>query len=77
MILSMDWLSKYRAVVDCHMKQVTLFPSDGHPIVYQARMSPLEPSSVLKVCLDGRKKLECYRNLFAIDGEEKIDDQDL
>ena len=75
-ILGMDWLSKYRAVVDCHTKRVTLFPSDGHPIVYQAIMSPLEPSPVPKACLGGKKKLKCYGNLFAIDGEERTDDQD-
>ncbi|PON41318.1 hypothetical protein PanWU01x14_290750 [Parasponia andersonii] len=72
----MDWLSKYRAVVNCHTKRVTFFPSDGYPIVYQAGMSPLKPSPILKACMGERKKLECYGNLFAIDGEVRTDDQD-
>ena len=63
--------------MNCHTKRVTLFLSDGDPIVYQAKMSPLKPSPVLKACLGGRKKLECYGNLFAIDGEVRIDDQNL
>ncbi|PON33743.1 hypothetical protein PanWU01x14_350150 [Parasponia andersonii] len=40
-------------------------------------MNSLKLSPILKVCLGSRKKLECYRNLFAIDGEMRTNDQDL
>ncbi|PON37629.1 hypothetical protein PanWU01x14_318530 [Parasponia andersonii] len=40
-------------------------------------MSPLKPSPVLKACMGGKKKLEYYGNLFAMDGEVKTDDQNL
>ena len=73
--LGMDWLFKYRATVDCFNKRVTLFPKDGYPIVYQAHSNPLKPSPILKACIGGRKKLECYGNLFAIDGEMGTADQ--
>ena len=74
-ILGMDWLSKYRATVDCFNKRVTLFLKDGYPIVYQAHLNPLKLSPILKACLGGRKKLEYYENLFAIDSEMGTADQ--
>ena len=55
--------------MDCYDKKITLFPPNGSTVAYQASMSSLRPSSILKASMGGRKKVECYRSLFAIEGK--------
>lgn len=38
-ILGINWLSKYQAMVDCSNKRVTLFTPSGDFIVYKANLS--------------------------------------
>ena len=67
-ILGMDWLSRYRAVIDCFSRRVILLTKNG-PIVYQASQFAIRPSPVLRSLLGGRRRLETYGSLFAMDGE--------
>ena len=53
-ILCMDWLSKYRAVIDCARRRVRLFTKNGQ-IVYQASPYAIRPSPVLRSILGGRR----------------------
>ncbi|XP_006854885.2 uncharacterized protein LOC18444659, partial [Amborella trichopoda] len=74
-ILGMDWLSKYQAIVDCSRKRVTLLTPSGDFIVYRANMSAVRQNPILRACLGGKRNLECYGNLFAIDDESRNLDQ--
>ncbi|XP_062099744.1 uncharacterized protein LOC133805580 [Humulus lupulus] len=67
-ILGMDWLSKYQAIVDFSRKRVT--PS-GDFIVYRANMNAIRHNPIRKSCLGGKRNLECYGSLFAIKDESR------
>ena len=68
-ILGMDWLSKYRATVDCYRRRVTLLTKNGQVVDYQAKTGAVTPSPVLKACIGGRKNLESLGMIFALGGE--------
>ena len=70
-ILGMDWLSKYQAIVDCSCKRVTLLTPSGDFIVYRANMNAVRHDPILKACLGGKRNLECYGSLFAIEDESR------
>ena len=67
-ILGMDWLCKYRAIIDCARRRVSLFTKNGQ-IVYQASPYAIRPSFILRSFLGGRRRLETYGSLFAISDE--------
>ena len=68
-ILGMDWLSKYQAMVDCFRRRITLVAKDGQVIEYSAKLGIVMPYPLLKACVEGRKNLECLGMIFALDGE--------
>ncbi|XP_062075627.1 uncharacterized protein LOC133779722 [Humulus lupulus] len=70
-ILGMDWLSKYQAIVDCSRKMVTLLTPSGDYIVYRASMNAVRHTPILKACFGGKRNLECYGSLFAIKDESR------
>ncbi|XP_062075853.1 uncharacterized protein LOC133779979 [Humulus lupulus] len=70
-ILGMDWLSKYQAIVDCSCKRVTLLTPSGDFIVYRANMNAVRHNPILKACFGGKRNLECYGSLFAIKDESR------
>ena len=67
-ILGMDWLSRYRAVIDCARRRVTLITKNGQ-VVYQASQCAIRPSPILRSFIGGRRRLETYGSLFALEGE--------
>ena len=46
-ILGMDWLGKYKAIVDCAKMHITLQSWKGKTLIFQARMNLLKPSPFL------------------------------
>ena len=52
-ILGMDWLSRYRVVIDYARRHVTLLTKSGQ-VVYQANQYAIRPSPVLKSSTRGR-----------------------
>ena len=68
-ILSMDWLSKYRATVDCFRRRIVRITNDGQLIEYLAKSGIITSYPLLKVCVGGRKNLECLGMIFVLDGE--------
>ena len=68
-ILDMNWLSRYRAVIDCARQRVTLITKNGQ-VVYQANQHVIRPSPILKSSIRGRRRLETYGSLFALEGEK-------
>ena len=67
-ILGIDWLSKYRVVIDCARRRVSLFTKNGQ-IVYQASPYAIRPSPVLRSLVGGKRLLETYGSLFDISDE--------
>ena len=67
-IFGMDWLSRYRAVINCARRQVTLITKNGQ-VVYQASQCAIRPSPVLRSFIGVRRQLETYGSLFALEGE--------
>ena len=47
MMLGMDWLSKYLAVIDCARRRVRLITKNGQ-IIYQANPDAIRLSPILK-----------------------------
>ena len=73
-ILGMDWLTKYQAIVDCHRKRVSLFTKNGQVIEFQAKTGTVTPAPVLKACIGGRRNFTNLGTIFASDGELKKSD---
>ena len=67
-ILGMDWLYRYRAIIDCARRRVTLFTKNGQ-VVYQANQHAIRPSPILKSSFRGIRLLETYGNQFALEVE--------
>ncbi|KAL5791986.1 hypothetical protein ACOSP7_000580 [Xanthoceras sorbifolium] len=67
-IFGMDWLTKYRAQIDCYNKRVILYTKNDK-VVYQATQGMKQLSPILKTLFGGKKRLETYGNVFAIHGE--------
>ena len=67
-ILSMDWLFWYRAVIDCARQWVTLFIKNGQ-MVYQAHQHAIWPSLILRSFIGGRWRLQMYGSLLALESE--------
>ena len=68
-ILGMDWLAKYQAMVDCYKRRIRLSTEDGQIIEYSAKTGAATPYPLLKACIGGRRNLECLGMIFALDGE--------
>ena len=67
-ILGMDWLSRYRAVIDCARHQASLYTKNDQ-IVYQASQHAIKSSHILQSILGGKGRLETYSSSFAIEGD--------
>ncbi|KAL5772694.1 hypothetical protein ACOSQ2_012618 [Xanthoceras sorbifolium] len=67
-IFGMDWLTKYRAQIDCYNKRVILYTKNDK-VVYQATQGMKQRSPILKTLFGGKKRLETYGNVFAIHWE--------
>ncbi|KAL5776081.1 hypothetical protein ACOSP7_009007 [Xanthoceras sorbifolium] len=67
-IFGMDWLTKYRAQIDCYNKRVILYTKNDK-VVYQATQGMKQLSPILKTLFGGKKRLETYGNVFAIHWE--------
>lgn len=72
MVLKMNWLLKYGAVVDCHSMRVTLIISSGAMVTYQEGINPVLKERLLKHSVGGRRNLACFCFLFALEGESSI-----
>jgi len=61
-ILGMDWLTKYRATIDCQQKTLALITSEGESILYRGSGSiPTIPLiSATKACKLVRKGCPAY-----------------
>ena len=70
-ILSIDWLSSYWAVIDYAWKRVSLHTKNGQ-IVYKASQHAIRLSTILRLFLEGKRRLEMYSSLFAIYGDMGI-----
>ena len=68
-ILGMDWLAKYQAMVDCYKTRIRLFNEDGQIIEDSAKTGAATPYPLLKACIEGKRNLECVGMIFALDGE--------
>ena len=62
-------MSKYLATVDCLRRRITLVAKDGQVFKYSVKSEILTPYHLLKVCVGGRKNLECLGMILALDGE--------
>ena len=67
-IFGMDWLSRHRVVIYCARRRVMLLTMNGQ-VVYQANQHVIRPSPILKTSIRGRRWLETYGSLFALEGE--------
>ncbi|KAL9677615.1 hypothetical protein QQ045_005848 [Rhodiola kirilowii] len=61
-ILGMDWLSKYRVIMDCYQKKLSLFTEEGKELCFfgEREASPFRPHLLFNVTLlkgDGISKL--------------------
>ncbi|KAL5560324.1 hypothetical protein UlMin_036535 [Ulmus minor] len=71
-ILSMNWLSKYQTIIDCHRARVIIGTEDGGVVTYQANQGVKSSSPILKVCVRGRGKLRSLGYINAIACELKL-----
>ena len=62
-------------MVGSYRKRVTLFPQNEKTTIFHANSNSGRPSHILKACIGGRGKLECYGSLFAIEDELGTTDQ--
>lgn len=53
MVFRMDWLSRYRAIVDCYRRRVILITSLGAIITYQGGINQIVEDQLLKYCVRG------------------------
>ncbi|XP_024164159.1 uncharacterized protein LOC112171166 [Rosa chinensis] len=65
LILGMDWLSKYRALIDCDRCAVRIMPPSREAFEIKMAEPLLPPSSLLKACFRGRRTLACYSIIAA------------
>ncbi|XP_024022413.1 uncharacterized protein LOC112091908 [Morus notabilis] len=65
-VLGMDWLSKYGAIVDCYRRRVTLM------ITYQADMNPVLEERLLRYSVRGCRNLACFSFLLTLKGEPEV-----
>ncbi|XP_024200571.1 uncharacterized protein LOC112203900 [Rosa chinensis] len=65
LILGMDWLSKYRALIDCDRRAVRITPPSKETFKIKMVGHLLPPSSLLKACFRGRRTLACYNIITA------------
>ncbi|XP_024025887.1 uncharacterized protein LOC112092890 [Morus notabilis] len=68
----MDWLSEYRAIVDCYRMRVTLMTKFGTLISYQADLNPVLGERLLKYSVGGQRNLACFSSLLALEGELEV-----
>ncbi|XP_024017846.1 uncharacterized protein LOC112090539 [Morus notabilis] len=71
-VLGMDWLSEYGAIVDCYRRRVTLMTKSRTIISYRADMNPVLGERLLKYSVGGRRNLACLSSLLALEGEPEI-----
>ena len=71
-ILGMDWLSRYSAVVDCQLRKVTLVSDRGTVITYQGGGDWLMSERLMKSYLGGRRNLDCCAFLANLDCEPYV-----
>ena len=67
-ILDMDWLSRYQAVIDCPRRWVSLYTKNSQ-IIYQNSQHSIWSSLILWSFLGGKRWLKTYGSLFAIDSD--------
>ena len=68
-ILGMDWLTKYQAMVEYYRRRVILQKKSGQVVEFQAQDERFVFAPVLKSLLGGRCNMERIRILFALDEE--------
>ena len=51
-IIGMDWLPRYRAMIDCARRLVTLITKSSQ-VVYQVNQHAIRPSPILKSSVGG------------------------
>ena len=71
-VLGMDWLSRYGAIVDCHRMRVTLTTGSGTIVTYQGGINPVTEERLLRHSVGGRRNLACFSFLSALEGESGI-----
>jgi len=78
-ILGMDWLTKYRATIDCKQKTLTVFTSEGESILYNGgRSSPTIPIiSAAKACKLVGKGCTAYLCAVEVNGVPELDTRDI
>ncbi|PON73838.1 hypothetical protein PanWU01x14_053880 [Parasponia andersonii] len=54
---------------------MTLYLEDRYLVVYQVGLNSIKPNPLLRACVGGRKKQECYGSLFTIHSEIGTIDQ--
>ncbi|XP_024196270.2 uncharacterized protein LOC112199487 [Rosa chinensis] len=65
LILGMDWLSKYKALIDFDRRAVRITPPSKETFEIKMAKPLLPPSSLLKACFQGRRMLACYSIIAA------------
>ena len=73
-ILGMDWLSTYKAILDCQRRRVTLFPREGSKIVYHLDREIVSEMSVIRHVRGVRQLAKCYVMLCALDAKKPTPD---
>ncbi|XP_024024260.1 uncharacterized protein LOC112092398 [Morus notabilis] len=71
-VLGMDWLSTYGAIVDCHRMRVTLTTGSGTTVTYQGGVNPVTEERLLRHSVEGRRNIACFSFLSALEGESGI-----
>ncbi|XP_024022415.1 uncharacterized protein LOC112091910 [Morus notabilis] len=71
-VLKMDWLARYGAIVDCYRRRVTLMTHSGTVITYQTDMNPVLEERLLRYSVGGRRNLACFSFLLALEGEPEV-----
>ncbi|XP_024018923.1 uncharacterized protein LOC112090879 [Morus notabilis] len=69
-VLGMNWLSRYEAIVDCHRMRFTLTTGTSTIVTYQGGVNPITEEWLLKHSVRGRRNLASF--LFTLDGESGI-----
>ena len=78
-ILGMDWLTKYRATIDCEQKTLTLFTPEGESILYSGGHSSLTIPiiSAAKACKLVGKGCTAYLCAVKVNGVPELDIGDI
>ncbi|EXB28511.1 hypothetical protein L484_006133 [Morus notabilis] len=64
-VLGMDWLAKYGAIVDCYCRRVTLMTNSGAMITYQVDTNPVLEERLLR-------NLACFSSFLTLKGEPEV-----